>query len=633
MKKFLLLIALSLPSFAAIPGGAVWNIRSGATAANANGAFFNPGNTNFSTDGTVDTNTGNTASPVFSSLSYNFVAGDVGAWLYVKSGSDTYPGWYQIASVASNKATLTASTGAGVWHNSSTRIYTISTSAGIASTGTPSSITWGIDYSQSTSALCSPSDMVIDGTTNTDITSATCVFGVRHIGNGLRVASGTGFTAGWYEIASIPSGATARLDRAVGTVSSTGGTGKVGGSASLASGSAPTDDTFFENAVAGNDFFVEAGTYAIGGTVSISAAGNNQNPVRIIGYNAIRGDNPTGSTRPLFNTSTATFTFGQYWQLRHIQVTGTAAPVIALSLNWLGYHVKITNTSSTADRVALSLTAAGASCKRCEVISYWGRAIQVNSTNSVEDSYIHGSKVGILATSSNVTNISGNIISDCTTGISVTAAYTSPIYIFGNTFYGQNQNGTAIDFATGNTTPRIKNNIFTQWATGINHADTTQTSGIGEANLFYANTTNVAGWIVDSSSYTTTDPAFAGANSTLNSTGATSATTVLTAAGGDGTIFNGTITDGVDFLTIISCSGCTTGKYAISSHTDTTLTVSPSIGTASSIVWVVVRATDFTPGSAVVGKGAPGVLPGSVGTSYSSPGAIVRPGSSGTRIF
>src|SRR6185503_9870086 len=87
----------------------IFEVRA-AGSDTANGGFFDPGQTaGMNTDGAATSATGN--SPVFSSASYNFVAGDVGAWVYIALGTNWTPGWYQIASVASNVATLTATIG------------------------------------------------------------------------------------------------------------------------------------------------------------------------------------------------------------------------------------------------------------------------------------------------------------------------------------------------------------------------------------------------------------------------------------------------------------------------------------------------------------------------------------------
>lgn len=69
----------------------------------------------------------------------------------------------------------------------------------------------------------SGTDLVIDGTLNTKVTSATHNFTSIDVGLVLSVSAGTGFTVGSYTISSVAANA-ATLSSAVGTVSSTGGT-------------------------------------------------------------------------------------------------------------------------------------------------------------------------------------------------------------------------------------------------------------------------------------------------------------------------------------------------------------------------------------------------------------------------
>jgi hypothetical protein len=66
------------------------------------------------------------------------------------------------------------------------------------------------------------SDLVIDGSLNTKVTSAYCPFVAGDVGKILVVTGGTGFTVGTYYIASVADGA-ATLSAAVGTVASIGG--------------------------------------------------------------------------------------------------------------------------------------------------------------------------------------------------------------------------------------------------------------------------------------------------------------------------------------------------------------------------------------------------------------------------
>jgi hypothetical protein len=65
-------------------------------------------------------------------------------------------------------------------------------------------------------------DLVIDAANAAKVTSASHNFVSTDVGRVLRVDSGTGFTAGTYRIVSVASNA-ATLDRAVGTLGSSGG--------------------------------------------------------------------------------------------------------------------------------------------------------------------------------------------------------------------------------------------------------------------------------------------------------------------------------------------------------------------------------------------------------------------------
>lgn len=165
-----------------------WRIIFGGLETNGGG--FDPTLTGgMLTDGTVDSNTGNTAAPVFSSASYNFVAGDVGKMLFIGAGTNCVPGWYPIASVASNKATLTASIDTTLGGARKLNGWQL-VAAGISTIGTPTGITFSIDYSSSTTPFLSITDLV--STASTTITSVAALFTPVMVGNILRLASATG---------------------------------------------------------------------------------------------------------------------------------------------------------------------------------------------------------------------------------------------------------------------------------------------------------------------------------------------------------------------------------------------------------------------------------------------------------
>src|SRR5712692_3833129 len=135
--------------------------------------LFNPDNANFLTD--LAATSGTTTAPVVTSASYNFVAGDVGAWVYVKSGTNWIPGWYKISSVASNAATLDATLGHACLAKanvSSNMVFAgLSTANGCATAGSPTGGTWSIDYSQQNASQFNGTDLLIDAVTNTKVGS------------------------------------------------------------------------------------------------------------------------------------------------------------------------------------------------------------------------------------------------------------------------------------------------------------------------------------------------------------------------------------------------------------------------------------------------------------------------------
>jgi hypothetical protein len=247
------------------------------SGSSSNGGGFDPGNTSFAAD--LAATSGNTASPVVTSASYNFVAGDVGAWVFVKSGTNWTPGWYKIASVAANAATLTAGVGTAVLYKN----LTANTVAGCATVASPTAGTWGVDYSQQAAPLFSYTDLHIDASVNTTLTSAAHPFGKNHVGNNVNISSGTGFTVQTVQIVSV-SGTSATVDKSLGTLNSTAGVGKLGGALAAS-------DNAFAIAVGSNTVFLKnTGVETFAGAQNIIPAGAAGAPTRLLGYNLLRGD-------------------------------------------------------------------------------------------------------------------------------------------------------------------------------------------------------------------------------------------------------------------------------------------------------------------------------------------------------
>ncbi len=289
----------------------LWEVQTGGSDANAGG--FDPGNASMATDGAATSATG--SAPVFTSASYNFAATDVGHWVYIKSGTNWTAGWYQITAVGSNAATLSAAAGAGVLV-AGNMPYGPTTAAGCATTASPTSATWSVDYSQSTSPY-SYADMVI-GVTTTQFTSVLKPVGKNLVGNVINVTSGTGFTVQRVQVSST-STTTATCDKSLGTTGSTLGVGTLGGPL-LTPGQAGA----LQATVLGNSICIKSGTYSItsastnvaGGCLSLGA-GSSTVRAFLQGYGTLRGDN---GTKPLLQASSiSTFTLVASTTQSHVE--------------------------------------------------------------------------------------------------------------------------------------------------------------------------------------------------------------------------------------------------------------------------------------------------------------------------
>lgn len=602
----------------AIASGTIWELRTTATANSVNGGGFNPTNANFLTDLTTDSNTGNTSSPVVSSVSYNFVAGDVGAKVYIKDGTNWTKGWYNIASVASNKATLQAAIGEGV--NNTNGYFTANTTVGVASVGTPTGGTFGIDYSQQDGAIISGTDLAsADGDASPCIvTSAGTPFGVNHVGNIINVTDGTGYTVNRYEIVSV-SGVNATLDRAVGTNGAkVDGTFYVGGAISLNS---TLDDDFFEVPVNGNFIFVKNGTFVIGETISVS----NNNKWHLIGYNSYRGDEPTGTNRPTIACGAIQIVLSTTKSIRNLILTTTATDGLTVTGCRVS-NVKILNTSTTASRKAYVTAGASVFTYNSEFVSQNGYAVYSDTAGaySLFDScYIHDSDTNVYLPS-----VSFNIFSNCIFHAGRTNNYsvTTDLHIVKNcTFYGRSSKiGVGALLASTSNNCNIIDSIFSGLTTAISQLTTPDPSNIQSGNNFYNNTTDLS----NISSHPDTlalDPQFTAVSEISGST-ATSSGSVLTQSGGD---FS-SVVDNESYLHIISGTGVTANRgYLITSHDATTLTVNNSLGTsaAGDIVYFVTVGRNFKIGTNLKAQG--NVALNSYTTSYVDLGASQREEASG----
>lgn len=606
----------------ALTSGMLWEIRDTATTGNTGGAGFNPANANFPTDGTATS--ANTASPVLSSATYTFVAGDVNAWIYVKAGTNWTPGFYQIASVAGGAATLSAAIGAAVQLNATTNRYIANTVAGIATTASPTGGTFGVDYSQQNAAQTTATDFTAVGASTT-LTSATAGFTPVMVGNVFhQTTTGTGAfgIADWYEIVSYTNATTVVTDRTTNTgTASVNTTGFVGGAGRLNG----LEDAFLEMLPSASRVFVKNGSYTISGAIAVASTNATALlPSMMRGYNAIRGDSPTLSQRPVIIAGANAVTMGQNFQNFNISWTTTASAGIAYGTNSYVYNCKFLNTSTTANRMAQTIGVTG-TYVNCEFICQNGYGMFGNSTsanNRIIGCYFHDSANAVDVNNQYSVfsyNIFENNITSC-----MLLATTSVVFItiVNNTFYGREaQMGIGINMSITNTTTNyIFNNIFYGLTTGVSATTAASDSIISLNNDFFNNGTD-ATLFYKSDTDLALNPTFTDATQ-ITGTTASGSGSVLTDTNAD---FS-TVTDNVDFVHVLSGTGATVGCYLITSHTTTTLTCNNTVGTNATAnrVYFIGTGHNFAIGANLKARGFPGVIPGSETTGYMDIGAVQR---------
>lgn len=393
-------------------------INGGSDGSTGFGGGFDTGVSGMATDGAATSAT--TGSPVFSSASYNFVAGDVGAWVYIKSGTNWIAGWYKIASVASNQATLTATIGTATLSDGG-----LNTATGCATTASPTGATWSVDYSLQTAAQVTFTDMVIDAVTNTNFTSVATPAAVNWIGNIIAVSSGTGFTVQRVAITSI-SGLNYIADKSMGTLASTGGNGKLGAAfASIGQAGAVF--------VASNTVWVKYNATAFSSTSTTAnttngrlslTAGTVTAPSIIRGFDVTPGD--TTTNRPTLK-----------WGVNAASNALTASPAGGFCIfENLIYDCNRANFTSTR---GISMSGATVVVRRCKLTSAAASAIAMTSAGG------------------NMQIFQDLEITDCASAAAIAITNTTPVVVI-NSFIHDNTNDGINSTSTGQIS--VVNTIF-----------------------------------------------------------------------------------------------------------------------------------------------------------------------------
>jgi hypothetical protein len=194
----------------------------------------------------------------------------------------------------------------------------------------------------------------------------------------------------------------------------------------------------------------------------------------------------------------------QYWNINYISLTGTGTDVLKgiASGNWSFANGKITNTSGTANRAAVTLT--GANAINAEFVSTNGYAVQAasNALGDIKSCYIHDSVYGIYCTSSGGFNVDKCVIDSCTTAGYLTSRV--GIVVDDSIFYN-----CPVGFDVAATyRHRVSGSVFHTCSTaGISATSTLQTFWCNNS-AFYNNGANGINVTLDSSCIIGVDPLF-----------------------------------------------------------------------------------------------------------------------------
>jgi hypothetical protein len=387
----------------------IWNCNTAAAADTAGGGFDYSQTAGMATD--LHCTVGTSSAPVCTSASYNFVSGDVGHWLYIASGTNWYPGWYKIASVASNAATLTASVGtarmalsqsSGPYQGANGSLNANNSTyngVGCSSTATNTNgATWTIDRSFSTSAFAT------NGGGNGTVSSSNLTPGSAYtaikadVGNTVNITGGTGATTGWYTIKSI-SGSAWVLDRAPGG-SGTNITWNMGGAFETIGGVGAAIAT--TNVGANGQRVYITGNQSLSNTTANTSGGpfSTSDGISFEGYQTVPGDLAAWPyIDPGSQSAVTLFASG-------------ASNGNPLTIKNLCFNGKNASTTNGADA-----TSSGVEFEDCMVINFAASSttygISGDGASIVRRCYIYNCGIGITATS----DVDLSEIDSCTTGI------------------------------------------------------------------------------------------------------------------------------------------------------------------------------------------------------------------------
>lgn len=249
----------------------------------------------------------------------------------------------------------------------------------------------GKDYTQQDSAQESYTTLAMTTGGTTLTCSGADMFDSLIVGNWIYISGGTNFNTGWAEVTSRTSSTEVEIDRDMTNGSNaSSGTGNMGGAVFVS-------DALFESLIPKHKVYMKNdATYTFTESlIFTSTDGSDTYYISVEGYNSTRGDNPTGTDRPLTSQGSNVINAGDYWSFANIRLAGTGSQLLNIGSNNKIKNCSAENTSGSSDRYGFSFVSGGARIIDCESVSTNGRAFGGNTTGGIlEKCYAHDSNEG-----------------------------------------------------------------------------------------------------------------------------------------------------------------------------------------------------------------------------------------------
>ena len=377
----------------------------------------------------------------------------------------------------------------------------------------------GTDYSKQDSPQVTYTDLVIDATTNTKCTSAGNPFTSAHVGNIINITSGTGFTVQRVQVVSVTT-AVATCDKSLGTLSSTGGNGKLGGALLTLGTAGPL-------VVSGNTVHVKAGTYTLTSAVSMAigtqywrgfgTAHNDHGtkPLITTATNSTQLFNAPAQTVALFENLSMSNTAGTRGD--GVRATGNYPTIFMLDCLLDGFDKGVNGDNGGGTSVMSSMCFENTEIKNCVTAAITAFQFMV----SVAGCYIHdNTQDGIRILTGNQTcAITNSVLANNGRYAVLAGGAADSLHLDGVVFYKNGKTFTGQPFNAINCNTSC-------WATMANcvfYGGTTAytNSGlwvVGRSNAFDATALSAAAYASIGDVVLSVDPFTSGTNFALNST-------------------------------------------------------------------------------------------------------------------